>query len=142
MYIDFNILTQEVFNTAHNGLIHVLLAFVIFDIITGILKGFKLKIANSSKGIAGLLKHLVIVMLVVFADIYLPILGFSWMANSFVSFFVLQYVISVFENLGQCGVRLPRFLQSALYKLNDKMERDLEKTFYSSKEDKEDGLKS
>ena len=86
MIVDFNLIAKSVYDTTHNLYIHAFLILVIVDIASGTLKAFKQKFGNSTKGLWGLMKHLLVVCVVIFADIYLPLLGFSGIATSFVVF--------------------------------------------------------
>lgn len=126
MIVDFNLIGKSVYDTTHNLYIHAFLILVIVDIASGTLKAFKQKVGNSTKGLWGLMKHLLVVCVVIFADIYLPLLGFSGIATSFVVFFIVQYMISITENWGQLGLPLPEQIRSILCKLNSTREKQLE----------------
>lgn len=122
MFIATEILLESIYQTTHNWLIHIFVVLVLLDILSGTAKAFRQKVGSSNKGLAGVIKHLLVVMLVITSDIYLPIIGFSAYANIFTGSFVVQYLISVTENLGQLGVDLPPIVKDALYKLNDTSE--------------------
>lgn len=122
MFIATEILLESIYQTTHNWLIHIFVVLVLLDILSGTAKAFRQKVGSSNKGLAGVIKHLLVVMLVITSDIYLPIIGFSAYANIFTGSFVIQYLISVTENLGQLGVDFPPIIKDALYKLNDTSE--------------------
>ena len=124
MIVDFNLIAKSVYDTTHNLYIHAFLILVMVDIASGTLKAFKQKVGNSSKGLWGLMKHLLVVCVVIFADIYLPLLGFASIATSFLVFFIVQYMISITENWGQLGLPLPEQIRSILCKLNSTSEKE------------------
>lgn len=112
-------LIQEFQNLLNNMWIHIFIWFVIFDIGTGISKGFINKQSNSTKGLTGLIKHLVVVMLVIISVPYLTLAGFSNISTWFIVFYIAVYGISIIENLGQIGIPLPKWVKNLFDKLKD-----------------------
>ena len=84
---------------------------VLGDIATGICKGIYREEGNSTKGLPGLIKHLLVVCLVIVTYPYLKIMGFSSIADGFVLFYIAVYGLSITENLGQLGVPLPSWVK-------------------------------
>lgn len=119
MIIDNLKLLSEFRHLADNALIQVFIWLVLFDLFTGISKGLINKQGNSTKGLLGIVKHLLVVLLVVVAYPYLHIMGLTMMANAFVIFYIAVYGISVTENLGQLGLPLPKFVVDHLEKLKN-----------------------
>lgn len=99
--------------------IHIFIWLVIIDILTGIVKGFVIKESNSTKGLSGIIKHLLVIILVLTSVPYLNIAGFGGFADVFVWFYIAVYGISITENWGQLGLPLPSFVKDALLKLKD-----------------------
>lgn len=91
---------------------------VVMDFVTGYSKSFIGNVANSTKGLQGLIKHLLVVVLVLSVCPLLAVLGFRPIATSFVLFYIATYGISIIENLGQAGVPLPDFVSKYFDKLN------------------------
>lgn len=91
---------------------------VVMDFFTGYSKSFIGNIANSTKGLQGLIKHLLVVVLVLSVCPLLAVLGFRPLATSFILFYIATYGISIVENLGQAGVPLPDFVSKYFDKLN------------------------
>lgn len=106
-----------------NFWIHVFIWVVVLDIFSGIVKGFVIKESNSTKGLTGIVKHLLVVILVLTAVPYLNIAGFGGIADVFVLFYIAVYGISVTENWGELGLPLPSFVKEALLKLKDTSDR-------------------
>lgn len=100
------------------GIYHIFIGLVIFDIITGIVKGFVNKEANSTKGLFGIIKHLLVVVLVLTTAPYLVLLGLQPVAVSFIGFFIAQYGISFVENWAQIGLPMPTMVSKYFEKVN------------------------
>lgn len=105
---------------------HIFIGLVIADVVTGTIKGFVNKQANSTKGLLGILKHLMVVILVLTVTPYLVMLKQVLIADSFIIFFISQYGISFVENWGQIGLPMPDFVRKYFEKINrDKEEINL-----------------
>lgn len=109
-------------NLVNDLTIHIFVLLVLGDILTGIAKGFFAKKADSTKGLLGGLKHLMVVVLVLTAVPYLKLLGFEGVASAFVLSFIAFYAISFIENWGQLGLPLPDFVKAYFIKLKDQAE--------------------
>ena len=81
---------------------------VIADIFSGIVKGLRSNHTedrtNSTKGIYGLCKHLLIMLLIVTCYPYFITLGFNYVAQIMVATFAYQYLVSLVENLSQMHI--------------------------------------
>lgn len=119
MIIDNLELLSEFRHLADNALIQIFIWLVLFDVLTGISKGLLGKQGNSTKGLLGIVKHLLVVLLVVVAYPYLHIMDLAMVANAFVIFYIAVYGISVTENLGKLGLPLPKFVVDHLEKLKN-----------------------
>lgn len=105
---------------------HIFIGLVIADVVTGTIKGFVNKQANSTKGLLGILKHLMVVILVLTVTPYLVMLKQNLIADSFIIFFISQYGISFVENWGQIGLPMPDFVRQYFEKINrDNKEIDI-----------------
>lgn len=128
MIIDNLKLLAEFRHLLNNAFIQILVLVVLFDILTGMVKGLKGKKGNSTKGLLGVIKHLLVVLLVIVAYPYMRIMGMSLAANAFVIFYIAVYGISVTENLGKLGLPLPEFVIDRLEKLRESADKgDVEK---------------
>lgn len=128
MIIDNFQLLKEFSNLLNNLWIHIFIILVAFDILTGLVKGMKKNVTNSTKGLTGMIKHLLVVILIITAYPYLSLLGLQPYANAFVLYYIASYAISITENLGQMGVPIPNFVKDRIEKLRDLTDKgDVEK---------------
>lgn len=97
--------------------IHILTWLIVIDIFSGFVKGFAGKQANSTKGLLGIVKHFLVILLVYTFYPYLILLDAKPIAVAFVLFFVGAYGISVVENYGQLGLPMPSFVKAYFEKL-------------------------
>ena len=117
----------EFANLIHNAHIQIFVWVVLFDILTGLCKGIFVKDANSTKGLLGVVKHLLVTMLILVAYPYLKILGFETIATTFVWFYIAMYGISITENFGQLGLPIPDWVKDRLSKLQDTTNKNQKK---------------
>lgn len=120
--ISFLDVILEVQNLLNNWLFQVFVWLVVFDILTGLAKGFFIKEGNSTKGLFGLVKHLLVIMLVTTAIPYLNLAGLNTISEWFLGFFAVVYVISLIENWGQLGLPLPSWVKQFFAKLRDQLD--------------------
>ena len=104
--------------------LEILLIFIIMDYITGVAATFKTKTLKSSVGFEGLMKKGAIFLIVILAAQLDRITGNAACVfrTSTAFFFIANDALSVLENVGEMGVKLPGFLTSALTKLRDENE--------------------
>lgn len=83
---------------------------VIFDVVSGIVKGLRGRATpertNSTKGLYGLCKHMLIMTMVLTVYPYLITLNFDPIAQLMVLAFAYQYLISIIENLSQMDIHV------------------------------------
>ena len=108
--------------------LEILLIFIIMDYVTGVAAAFKTKTLKSSVGFEGLMKKGAIFLIVILAAQLDRITGNTAgvfrTATAF--FFIANEGLSMVENVGEMGVKLPGFITGALTKLRDE-NGDLEK---------------
>lgn len=120
-----------VLNSAHamvnNMYIEIFLWAVMADLLTGIVKSFtghaKIK-ADSSTGLKGLAKHLLIMLLVLTIYPILDVLQFDAISNAVVLFYIAEYAISILENLEIMGFPIPSFLKSRFEKMAEDADKE------------------
>lgn len=118
--------------------IHVFSILIVLDIASGFVKGFYNKKANSTKGLLGIVKHFLVVLLVYTFYPYLVLLGAKPLAFAFVAFFIGAYGISVMENYGQLGLPMPNFLRLYFEKLKRAGDQGATIDLTQTKEDNHD----
>lgn len=101
--------------------LEILLIFVILDYITGVAAAFKTKTLSSRVGVAGLFKKGAVFLIVILAAqldrITSNAAGVFRTATAF--FFIANDGLSILENVGEMGLKLPAFLSTALAKMRD-----------------------
>ena len=110
----------------NNIYIHIFMVSIMLDIFSGIVKAVKQKRLNSSVGLNGMLRHLLIIFVVIVFCVYMPVLGLENYIVWVIGYFILQYVVSIIENLGEIGVPLPTNLKEIVYKLNESFDAKLD----------------
>lgn len=101
--------------------LEILCIFVVLDYITGITAAIKTKTLKSSVGFEGLFKKGAVFLVVILAAQLDRITGNAAgvFRTSTAFFFIANDGISILENVGEMGVKLPAFLSKALAKLRD-----------------------
>jgi len=101
--------------------LEILLIFIALDYLTGIGAAMKTKALKSSIGFEGLMKKATIFLVVILAAQLDRITGNAAgvfrTATAF--FFISNEGLSILENVGEMGVKLPAFIAGALTKLRD-----------------------
>ena len=106
--------------------LEILLIFIIMDYITGVAAAFKTKTLRSSVGFEGLMKKGAVFLIVILAAQLDRITGNAAgvfrTATAFL--FIANEGLSIVENVGEMGVKLPGFITGALTKLRDEQDSD------------------
>lgn len=111
-------------NLLDSNYIFIFLTAIIIDIITGILKGLYNNKLNSRIGLKGLIKHCCIILIVFTISIILPLMGYTTGARAIIVFYIIQYCLSIIENLGSMGVPIPPYVTKAIQQLSSKNENE------------------
>ncbi|WP_158727576.1 phage holin family protein [Levilactobacillus enshiensis] len=125
----WGLVLQSSAKMVNNPVVEVFLWAVMADLLTGIVKSFshrsKVK-ADSSVGLYGIAKHLLIMLLVLTIYPILDVLQFDSISNAVVLFYIAEYAISIIENLEVMGFPIPEFLKTRFEKMaeNAGKERD------------------
>lgn len=110
-------LGQEFAGLLSNFYIHIFVIVILFDIASGFVKSWKEGKTNSTIGLFGIAKHMLILMLVLVVYPYMRVLNLDWYATAFVWFYIGIYGVSITENLHVIGVPMPDWVISGLEKL-------------------------
>lgn len=101
--------------------LEILLIIMALDYVTGLASAFKKKAVSSSVGYTGLIKKASIFIIVILAAQMDRMVGDGshLFRNGTAFFFSANDAISVLENIGQIGIKMPSFLRKALINLKD-----------------------
>lgn len=104
--------------------LEILLIVLVLDYLTGVAAAFKMKTVSSSAGYSGLVKKASIFIIVILAAQMDRIIGNEnhIFRNCTALFFTANDAISILENAGKMGMKLPSFLKKALVKLQQQNE--------------------
>ncbi|MGX7096846.1 phage holin family protein [Gemella bergeri] len=118
-FSDLVIQLREFFNIA---ILYIVMALIIFDILSGIAKSWVTHEVNSTLSRKGILKHTAIIMFIIISFPILTAIGFKSVATTIVLYLIYSYLISVIENLTVLGVPFPKGILKRLTKLKDLIE--------------------
>lgn len=108
-----------------DALIIALVAMVIIDYITGVIKAAAQGKLSSAVGFRGLLKKVAIFLLVavgVMVDRVIPATNEA-VRSAVIFFYIANEGLSILENAGELGLPLPAALKKSLEKMQDKEEK-------------------
>ena len=108
-----------------DALIIALVAMVIIDYITGVIKAAVQGKLSSAVGFRGLLKKVAIFLLVavgVMVDRVIPAANEA-VRSAVIFFYIANEGLSILENAGELGLPLPAALKKSLEKMRDKEEK-------------------
>ena len=129
MDLDIPILVATFKVLASSGTFWLLIVLMLFDIITGKYIALLNRDYSSSTGTRGLIKHSTVLMLVILVSITFRITDQIMFAVMFKSFYILEYITSIIENLTLLGVKLPSVFVDRLRitreSYDEKVERSL-----------------
>ena len=97
----------------------ILLAAMVLDYVSGMLKAFYLEEVSSKKGYRGLVKKVGILFTIVVANLTDLILGLTIFRSAICMFFCVNELVSVLENVALLGVPIPEMLTNKLIQTKD-----------------------
>lgn len=80
----------------------------IIDIMLGKCRAFKENQFNSYTGVKGLVRHITTILIVVLVSVCTRLLGYAEVGSSLASFFILDYLVSIYANAEIIGIPLPK----------------------------------
>lgn len=114
MIVDY-VFTKEIIKNLSQHIVFIgLLAIIFFDFITGIAKGIYLKTLSSEYGIKGLIRMITVIILVVLIGYFSMVVKQEYIFITFATFFIIEYIISVIENLTLMNIPLPYFIKDVI----------------------------
>lgn len=104
-----------------DAVMSILLAIVIIDYVTGVISAAVRGELSSKKGFGGILKKIFIFMIVALAAMVDKLLPMTNQAvkTTVCMFYIANESLSVLENAGEIGLKLPKALKAAIEKLKD-----------------------
>ncbi|KRL76608.1 phage holin family protein [Ligilactobacillus equi] len=100
-------------------IITIFMALVAVDVATGYIKSLCFHITNSSKGLQGLIKHSLVVLITLLSYPILMAMNQEGWAVLWTTYYCVIYLVSIVENLGQMGLPIPPIVKKYVYKLSD-----------------------
>jgi toxin secretion/phage lysis holin len=101
-------------------LLYTLVAFIILDYVTGIIKACMDKKLSSSVGFKGIMKKILILLLVAAGNLIDRVTGSGGVIRSVVCvFFLCNEALSIVENAALMGVPFPKKIKKLLEQLRD-----------------------
>ena len=107
--------------------LQVLVLFVVFDYITGLVAAWHEKTIDSNIGFFGIAKKILLFIPVAVGFWLDQFTGQEILRNIAIFFYIANEGISILENLGRCEVPIPPALLSALEQLKNKSDAPEEK---------------
>lgn len=107
-----------------NEYLYVLVIFLIFDIITGILKAYSTNTLSSEINKKGITNHISIFLFVTFFSWVFQVINVSEYSNIIIMFYIASYGLSIIENMGQMGLPLPKWLSAKFKVLQGEMNEE------------------
>ena len=108
----------------NNEYLYVLVMFLIFDIITGILKAYSTNTLSSEINKKGITNHISIFLFVTFFSWVFQVINASEYSNIIIMFYIASYGLSIIENMGQMGLPLPKWLSTKFKVLQGEMNEE------------------
>lgn len=102
----------------------VLVAFMALDYITGVIYAYNTKTLSSNIGLKGIFKKLLIILILIGAVLLDRLIGNgTWIFRTLVCYFyIANEGISLLENAGNLGLKIPEKLKNALQQLQNESE--------------------
>jgi len=107
MQIDLSELYGHFASLPTNMFIHLVIFTAILDIASGIMVAGRKREIDSTKGRKGMSGHALTLLVIAIGYPYARMMGYKFWANVFVWFYILNYAVSILENLALLGVKIP-----------------------------------
>lgn len=121
------LVTKEILESVtHNYVFIGLVTIIVFDFITGVFKGIYLKTLSSEYGIKGIVRMLTVLILIIIIGFFTTLTKQDYIFFTFAMFFILEYIISIIENLTLMNIPLPSFLTDFIMNFRTMNEKKLE----------------
>lgn len=132
--IEFQLLSTHLQSLAKSPYIQILFWLILFDIISGYIKAFKLKRFDSKTSTNGLLRHAFVCAVVLVISMYARALGHREIGVTACLFFIFSYAVSLAENWEALGLPFPETLKPYLRTMQKQQDNKFKK-YFNKKED-------
>lgn len=120
-------ISKEAHELMENKLFVVFAVVVAFDYLTGVLKAAGWKVADSSVGMKGLIKHSLVFGGIMLFWLFAESFNMTALATGLTIFYMANYALSIMENFGVMGIWYPQFLktkvEAELKRYNEQIEK-------------------
>lgn len=115
---------SDIFLGGWDSALEIMLIIMALDYITGVAAAFKTKSVSSSTGYTGLLKKASFFIIIILTAQIDKMIGNSnnIFRNGTALFFAINDALSILENVGRLGIKLPSFLRIAFIRLQQQNE--------------------
>lgn len=110
VYIETGLVGVALTDLMHSMTFWIFISVILVDVLTGKAKAIKYHVMDSSIGLNGTLKHVVVIILGVIIGMFSRIAGVPAFSHGIGLFFIFEYVTSIIENLDVLGIPLPDFV--------------------------------
>ena len=100
-----------------------LIVLILIDVLTGKFKALKFGIVDSSIGTSGMIKHTTIILLTVVVAMTTRLMNVHEVSYIFKTFYILEYVTSILENLEALGIPFPDSFRKYFNRMRTKNEK-------------------
>ena len=111
----------QISTVLENKFLYALLAFIVFDIISGTLKAFSTNTVYSKINKKGITNHITIFLFCIFFSWVFCFFEVNEYSKILITFYIVSYGLSIIENLGLMGLPLPKWLIERFKVLQDEM---------------------
>lgn len=122
-------ISKEAHELMENKLFVVFAVVVAFDYLTGVLKAAGWKVADSSVGMKGLIKHSLVFGGIMLFWLFAESFNMAALATGLTIFYMANYALSIMENFGVMGIWYPQFLktkvEAELKRYNEQIEKGI-----------------
>lgn len=99
-----------------------ILILIGLDIILGLIRAFIEKKLSSKFGLSGIIKHSIVILLLVAFKFISTEYNINEYYNLFIIFYIIQYSLSILENVYKMGIPIPKFLITRLKEFSEREE--------------------
>ena len=141
-YIELGLVGVAITEIMHSMTFWIFISVIVIDILTGKAKALKYHVLDSSVGLNGTMKHMVVIIIAITISIFTRVAGLPEFSVGVKIFFIFEYLTSIIENLDLLGIPLPNFVTQYFnrikseydYKYNVDQKNEKEELKYHDKE--------